>query len=139
MPTSAMARQRARRARAPPRIANAVDFPPIIGRRSGTAVALVGCGMLLMNDDRFNPSPTVRASVSGDGLVLLDVDGGLVLSSNAVGARIWQLIEHGHTTGEIAQQLAGDYAVPLERAQHDVAVFVADLIARGLVGGDPRR
>ena len=77
--------------------------------------------------------------MSADGLVLLDVEGGLVLSSNPIGARIWQLIEQGRTTCEIAQQLSADYAVPLDRAQHDVAAFVADLIARGLVGGDPRR
>jgi hypothetical protein len=95
--------------------------------------------MLLMDHERFRPSPAVRASISGDGLVLLDVDGGLVLASNAVGARIWQLIEQQRTTGEIARQLADDYAVPMERAQGDVAAFVADLRARGLVAGDPRR
>ncbi|HEX9366119.1 MAG TPA: PqqD family protein [Vicinamibacterales bacterium] len=81
----------------------------------------------------------MRASVSGDGLILLDVDGGLVLSSNAVGARIWQLLEQRHTTGEIAQHLVDDYAVPAERARRDVDTFVADLSARGLVAGDPRR
>jgi hypothetical protein len=81
----------------------------------------------------------VRASISGDGLILLDVDGGMVLSSNAVGARIWQLIEQQHTTGEIARQLAADYVVPVDRALRDVQTFVADLMARGLVAGDARR
>lgn len=92
-----------------------------------------------MDHERLHPSPAVRASTSGDGLVLLDVDGGLVLASNAVGARIWQLIEGGRSLGEIGQTLADDYTVPLERAQRDVAAFVADLKARGLVAGDPRR
>ena len=95
--------------------------------------------MLLMEQERFRPSRAVRASISGDGLILLDVDGGMVLSSNAVGARIWQLIERQHTTGEIARQLADDYVVPLDRALRDVQTFVADLLARGLVAGDPRR
>jgi hypothetical protein len=95
--------------------------------------------MLLMDQERFRPSPAVRASISADGLVLLDVDGGLVLSSNAVGARIWELIEQARTTGEIAQQLVDDYAVPVEHAERDVASFVAALMARGLVAGDPRR
>jgi hypothetical protein len=94
--------------------------------------------MLRMEQERFRPSLAVRASVSGDGLILLDVDGGVVLSSNAVGARIWQLIEQQHTTGEIAQRLVEDYAVPAERALRDVHTFVADLMARGLVAGDPR-
>ena len=91
-----------------------------------------------MDQERFRPSRAVRASVSGDGLILLDVDGGLVLSSNAVGARIWELVAQQRTTREIAQQLVDDYAVPAERARHDVDAFVADLIARGLVAGDPR-
>jgi len=92
-----------------------------------------------MEQERFRPSRAVRASISGDGLILLDVDGRMVLSSNAVGARIWQLIERQHTTGEIARQLADDYVVPLDRALGDVQTFVADLLARGLVAGDPRR
>ena len=95
--------------------------------------------MLLMEQERFRPSLAVRASISGDGLILLDVDGGMVLSSNAVGARIWQLIGQQQTTGEIARQLAVDYVVPVDRALRDVQTFVADLMARGLVAGDPRR
>ena len=95
--------------------------------------------MLLMEQERFRPSLAVRASISGDGLILLDIDGGMVLSSNAVGARIWQLIEQQQTTGEIARQLAVDYVVPVGRALRDVQTFVADLMARGLVAGDPRR
>ena len=94
---------------------------------------------MLMDQKRFRPSPAVRASISLDGLVLLDVDGGLVLTSNAVGARIWQLLEQDQTPGQIARQIADDYAVPLERAQRDVAAFVAALMARDLVAGDPRR
>jgi hypothetical protein len=95
--------------------------------------------MLLMDHERFRLSPAVRASISGDGLILLDVEGGLVLTSNVVGARIWQLLEQHQTTAEIARQLAGDYAIPEERAARDVAAFVAALMARHLVAGDPPR
>jgi hypothetical protein len=88
--------------------------------------------------DPLRPSPAVRASISGDGLVLLDVEGGLVLSSNQVGARIWQLIEQRHTVPEIVRRLVEDYDVPTDRADHDVASFVAALAARGLVVQDGR-
>lgn len=91
-----------------------------------------------MHQDRLRPSPSVRASISDDGLVLLDVEGGLVLSSNQIGARIWQLIEQQRTTPEIARQVADDYDVPGDRAHRDVATFVAALMARGLVTQDPR-
>jgi hypothetical protein len=92
--------------------------------------------MPLVHQDRLRPSLAVRASISSDGLILLDVDGGVVLSSNAVGARIWQLIEQQRTADEIARQLVDDYAVLAERALRDVHAFVADLKARGLVAGD---
>jgi hypothetical protein len=95
--------------------------------------------MCLVADERFHPSRAVRASRSGDGLILLDVDGGLVLASNTVGARIWQLIEEQRTTDDIARQLADDYTIPIARARQDVHAFIADLIARGLIAGDRPR
>jgi hypothetical protein len=85
----------------------------------------------------YRVSPAVRASVSADGLVLLDVQGGLVLASNPIGARIWTLIAQTRTCHQIAQQLTADYGVPLDRAKTDVEAFVAALVARGLVSEDP--
>jgi hypothetical protein len=86
-----------------------------------------------MNSLRFRASAAVRASVSADGLVLLDVQGGLVLASNPIGARIWQLIEQQRTPPEIARQLVADYEISLERARRDVEAFAAALLVRGLV------
>jgi Coenzyme PQQ synthesis protein D (PqqD) len=86
-----------------------------------------------MDSDRFRASPAVRASVSDDGLVLLDVRRGLVLASNPIGARIWQLIEERRTTAEIARQLVDDYRVPSDRARRDVSTFIAALVGRGLL------
>lgn len=79
----------------------------------------------------------MRASVSPDGLVLLDVAGGLVLASNPTGARIWQLIEQRRTRAEIVSQLAADYEIQPECARRDVMAFVAALVARGLVTEEP--
>jgi len=86
-----------------------------------------------MDRRRFTPSPSVRASISADGLVLLDARGGLVLSSNAIGACIWSLVAEGRTTQEIAERIAAEYAVAHERAARDVDAFVRDLEAHGLV------
>jgi hypothetical protein len=85
----------------------------------------------------FRASSFVRASVSTDGLVLLDVDGGLVLASNPIGARIWQFIEQRCTRVEIAQRLAADYDIPIERAHRDVGGFIDALRMRGLVREEP--
>jgi hypothetical protein len=84
----------------------------------------------------FQISDAVRASISGDGLVLLDVHGGVVLASNAIGARIWQLVEARLDGVAIATELARDFDVSIERAQHDVTAFLAALEARGLVSAE---
>ncbi|HLG56581.1 MAG TPA: PqqD family protein [Vicinamibacterales bacterium] len=86
-----------------------------------------------IDSGRIEPSPLARASVSPDGLILLDVRGGVLLASNSIGARIWQLIEQQHTVAEIARQLVADYDVPAARAEHDVTTFVAALADRGLI------
>ena len=86
-----------------------------------------------MDDTRVRPSQAVRASASEDGLILLDVDGGLVLASNAVGARIWQLIEQRSTPDHIARRLADEFAIGVDRASHDVRVFLSTLAERGLI------
>ena len=86
-----------------------------------------------MDPDRFHVSPSARASLSGDGLVLLDVHGGLMLASNTIGAQIWQLLEQGRTRPEIARQLADDYGVLPDRVLRDVEAFVAALLDRGLL------
>ena len=86
-----------------------------------------------MNSHRFRPSPAVRASISPDGLVLLDVAAGAVFAANPVGARIWQLLDEQRTTPEIVRQLVRDYDVAADRAEGDVAAFVAALVARGLL------
>jgi hypothetical protein len=70
--------------------------------------------------------------------VLLDFAGGLVLSSNVVGGRIWQLIEEQRSAVEIAHQIARDFDVNDDRARVDVSRFVADLLARGVVVEEPR-
>ncbi len=68
----------------------------------------------------FRTSPAVRASISADGLVLLDVTGGVVLASNPIGAQIWRLIEQRRTGVEIVRRLALDHGIPIERAHDDV-------------------
>jgi hypothetical protein len=90
-----------------------------------------------MSSDRFRASPAVRASISADGLVLLDVNGGVVLASNPIGAQIWRLMEQRRSGVEIARQLAADYGIPLERAHDDVGRFIGALTVRGLVMEEP--
>ena len=65
--------------------------------------------------------------------MILDVNGGVVLAANAVGARIWQLVEDACTAAEIEQRLVDEYGIPPDRAHTDATAFLGDLMARGIV------
>lgn len=86
-----------------------------------------------MDDHTYCVSPIVRASISTDGLVLLDLRGGVLLAANPVGARIWQLLEQQHTPRTIAEQFASDYAIAIEQAHQDVRAFIEALLSRRLI------
>lgn len=86
-----------------------------------------------MDDRIFRISPVVRASSTPDGLVLLDVRGGLLLSANDVGGRIWQMLAARETPCGIARCLAEEYGIAVEQAREDVAVFVDSLVTRRLI------
>ena len=85
----------------------------------------------------FQVSPTVRASITGDGLVLLDVRSGQLLTANAVGAEIWRLAQARRTSQEIAGRLAERYGISLALAHRDVVAFLGTLLSRGLLAEEP--
>lgn len=86
--------------------------------------------------NRWRISTSVRASSSDDGLVVLDVEGGMMFAANTVGARIWQLLEAHCSSDEIASHVSRLYDLPLDRVRRDVETFVEALCSRGLVARD---
>lgn len=106
--------------------------------RSGTSVALMDGGGDVITAWSFQAASTVRASITGDGLVLLDVRDGQLFAANAVGAEIWQLAQAHRTPIEIAGHLASRYGIRMDAAQHDVISFLAALVLRGLLTEESR-
>lgn len=75
--------------------------------------------------------PTLRASANEDGLVVMNVETGLIYSSNIVGSQIWRLLEAGRTEAEIAAHLADTYGQPAAAMAADVREFIDRLTALG--------
>jgi len=69
-------------------------------------------------------------TVDGE-LVLLNIDGKELLGVNAVGARVWELVDGVRTLDEIAAQIASDFSVSLPVATGDVLEFIGELSAAG--------
>ncbi len=81
----------------------------------------------------LQPSPSVKVGETQDGVVLLDVEGGLIFPLDQVSTLIWKGIQVGTQTEDIAQQIADIFGIPLEQASSDIGEFVDQLLAQHLL------
>ena len=90
------------------------------------------------------PAPIRRATgvhttMRGEEAVLLDVEGQRYYTLNAVGARIWALLDGAPTEAAIVDVLADEYALPAPDGRAmlagDVRALLAALRAAGLITG----
>jgi hypothetical protein len=85
--------------------------------------------------ERFRQNPRTAGRVV-DGLAfVVTPDDNKLHTLNKTGTHIWTLAEHGCTLDEVAASLAARWQgkVDPERARADAAVFVTDLVARGIL------
>jgi hypothetical protein len=82
----------------------------------------------------MKPSPHVRANVSPDGIVLLDIQSGQIFSANPIGARVWKGLELGLSIPEIVDEIVCQTGADRAVVERDVTDFVHSLMARALVG-----
>lgn len=83
--------------------------------------------------DRLEVSDDVVSREVGGETVLLDLVSGTYFSVDAVGARIWQIIEAEDTTLCAACDTVGEeYDVAREKLESDVLTFAEQLVEQGL-------
>ena len=70
--------------------------------------------------------------IEGD-IVALDLRRSEYLSINATGAELWEMLVEGATEESLRQRLCQQFAVDVDLAERDVAAFLAELDAAGLV------
>lgn len=85
---------------------------------------------------RLVPSPDALARELNGEILLLDLRTSHYFGLTGTGARVWQLIEAGHDIDAAADILAREYAADPLVIQDEVAAFVQDLVARGLLVRD---
>lgn len=82
-------------------------------------------------------SPSRDASVAwrviGDEAILVSSRTGKVHTLNAVGARLWQLIDGSHSVEALTAIIGDEFDVSTESAATDCAAFLTELRERGLV------
>jgi hypothetical protein len=79
-------------------------------------------------------SENVRTTTNQDGAVLMDIQGGSMLTLNPIGSIIWQQLSDGRSPEQIAERLASEFGIAREQVLADVNEFVEQLQAQHLIG-----
>ena len=78
-----------------------------------------------------NPATAWR-TIEGEA-VILSMDTKVFRGLNAVGSRVWELIDGRRSVDEIARQIVEEFQVAPADAARDVSAFIEQLLAKGLV------
>lgn len=70
----------------------------------------------------------------GDELLMMSMEKGSYFSLNSVGSRIWELLASSIAFDDLVAQLTAEYDVPAEACRKEVAIFLAALRERGMLG-----
>jgi hypothetical protein len=65
--------------------------------------------------------------------VILNLSSGTYYGLNAVGQRVWMLIQNPQTVGEICDELGEEFDVTRDRVESDVVTLLEEMHAEGLI------
>lgn len=85
-------------------------------------------------NSRLSIPAHVMARTVGNETVILDLESGTYFGLDPVGARVWQLIENGHSISGICDVMLNEYEVSREVLEHDVLALAQELVTRKLTG-----
>jgi Coenzyme PQQ synthesis protein D (PqqD) len=78
-------------------------------------------------------SPNIRTSFNQDGAVLMDIQGGSMLTLNPIGSIIWRQLGEGRSPEQIAGDIGSEFGIPPEQVLVDVNEFLEQLKAQHLI------
>ena len=86
-----------------------------------------------MENSPVRPSADVIFRELEGEAVLLDLGSGRYFGLNAVGTRVWMLLESGSTVADVVSAIAAQFDAAPDQVAGDVAELVAELTVRGLL------
>ena len=75
----------------------------------------------------------ISAPVGSEELVMLSVDAGRYYSVNAVGRRIWELLEQPRSIADLRGAICAEFEVEEAACEPDIFKFVGEMIDNGMV------
>ena len=89
--------------------------------------------MTLTLDTSMRRNPAMIFTDLDDIVVMMDPDEGKYYEFDAIGARIWTLLEHPRPVVEMCEVLVGEYDVTPDLCHRDVLSFLEEAHALGIV------
>lgn len=80
-----------------------------------------------------HPNPEIISRRLENEAVLVMPINGKIKVLNDVGARVWELIDGGHSVEAIIASVAQEYNTSVEVVAADVQTFLAQLVERGMI------
>ncbi len=84
--------------------------------------------------EKFQRADDLLGAAVGEELLMMSIEKGSYFSLNAVGGRIWELLETPISIDELVARLTAEYEVPADTCRREVATFLAKLHERGMLG-----
>lgn len=78
-------------------------------------------------------APSVRSAFNQDGAVLMDIQQGMMYTSNPVGGRILELLSQGRLQNDVVEIISRESEAPQETVRHDLEAFIEQLRSYGIV------
>jgi hypothetical protein len=91
----------------------------------------------MQRDVVFHLSPDVIFRELDGESVVLDLSSGRYFGLNAVGTRVWLLIQQGQPVDGLIQAVTAEYDADVDAVERDVLALLEDLKKRGLVVEPP--
>jgi Coenzyme PQQ synthesis protein D (PqqD) len=80
-------------------------------------------------------SDILHAAVGSEEVVMMSITAGRYYGLNAVGSRIWELLDTPKTIAQLCGQLCEEFEVDARTCEAEVLKFVQDLLDNGVVHG----
>lgn len=92
----------------------------------------VATGSPISIDSRVRPNGDLLCSDLDGEAVILDLSSGVYFGLNAVGARVWELLQGGRDLRSVRDALLEEFDVAPERCEADLLEVVGRMVAGGL-------
>ena len=83
--------------------------------------------------NQIHIAPSVRSVFSQDGAVLMEIQQGMMYTSNPVGGRILELLSQGCSENAVIETISRECETSSETVRRDFEVFVEQLRSYGIV------